>query len=209
MDEARPTDPTKTVREAVGVFADPTALQDAATELQTAGFNHADISMLASERALHEKLGHVDASTAAVQDDPKAPRQAYRSPPDIGDAKGVLIGAPMYVAATLAAGVIAATGGTLAALLGGVALAGGAAGLVGYAFANRVEKKYADELMGALDAGGLLLWVRTPTVEHEMRAMEILSKHAAHHVHVHELKVPPDQRGPLREFFSGRSVDRI
>jgi hypothetical protein len=209
MDEARPTDPTKTVREAVGVFSDPERLQDAATELQTAGFNHADISMLASEHALRDKLGHVYGGTPAVEDDPKAPRQPYHSPPDIGDAKGVLIGAPMYVAATLAAGVIAATGGTLAALLGGVALAGGAGGLVGYAFANRVDKNYAEELMGALEAGGLLLWVRTPSVEQEARAMEILSKHGARHVHAHELNVPPDQRGPLREFFSDRNVERI
>lgn len=209
MDEARQTDPTKTVREAVGVFADPKRLQDAATELQTAGFNHADISMLANEHALREKLGHIYAGTAAAQDDPKTPHQAYHSPPDIGDAKGALIGAPMYVAATLAAGVIAATGGTLAALLGGVALAGGAAGLVGYAFANRVEKKYADELMGALESGGLLLWARTPSAEHEARATAILSKHGARHVHVHELKMPPDQRGPLREFFSDPNVERI
>jgi hypothetical protein len=196
------------VREAVGVFQDPDALQEAATELQTAGFNHADISMLAVDKALREKLGHVYRGAAAAEDDPHTPRQAYSSPPDIGDAKGVLIGSPMYVAATLAAGVIAATGGTLALLLGGAALAGGVGGLVGYAFANKVDRKVAEDLMHALDSGGLLLWARTPDREHEEKAMTILRKHGAGHVHVHELRAPGPERAPLPRFLAAAAAER-
>jgi hypothetical protein len=201
MNETRPIDKSKTVREAVGVFHTPEQLQAAATELQTAGFNHHDISFLAGEKTISEKLGHVYVRARDLADEPAAPREAYHSPPDIGDAKGALIGAPMYVAATLAAGVIAATGGTLAALLGGVALAGGAAGLAGLAFANKAEEKYAEKLMDALERGGLLLWVRTPKPALEDRAKDILSRHGATDVHVHDLKVPEGKRGPGRALF--------
>lgn len=206
MNKARPTDKSKTVREAVGVFHTPEQLQSAATELQTAGFNHHDISMLAGEKTVHEKLGHVYVRARDLEDEPAAPRQAYHSPPDIGDAKGVLIGMPMYVAATLTAGVIAATGGTLAALLGGVALAGGAAGLVGLGFANRADNKYAEALMDSLERGGLLLWVRTPEPELEERAKDILSRHGATDVHVHDLKMPNGGRGPVAEYFSPKKI---
>ena len=98
MAEAAATDKTKIVREAVGVFQNPDDLQEAASELQNAGFD-----LLASANAVREKLGHIYGNALTAEDDPAAPRQAYRSPPDIGDAKGVLIGAPMYVAATPAA----------------------------------------------------------------------------------------------------------
>jgi hypothetical protein len=206
MNEARATDKAETVREAVGVFHTPEQLQAAATELQTAGFNHHDISMLAGEKAIGEKLGHLYIRTRDLEDEPAAPRQAYHSPPDLGDAKGALIGMPMYVAATLTAGVVAATGGTLAALLGGVALAGGAAGLVGLAFANRAERKYAEALMESLERGGLLLWVRTPDPALEERAKDILSRHGATDVHVHELKVPDAGRGPVPEYFSPKNI---
>jgi hypothetical protein len=206
MNETRPSDKSKTVREAVGVFHTSEQLQAAATELQTAGFNHHDISMLAGENAITDKLGHIYVRSRDLEDEPAAPREAYHSPPDVGNAKGVLIGAPMYVAATLAAGVIAATGGTLAALLGGVALAGGAAGLVGFGFANRADHKYAEKLMDALERGGLLLWVRTPTPELEDRAKDILSRHGATDVHVHELKVPEGKRGPVPEFFTAKNT---
>jgi len=206
MNETRPTDRSKTVREAVGVFHTPEQLQAAATELQTAGFNHHDISFLAGEKTIAEKLGHIYVRSRDLADEPAAPREAYNSPPDIGDAKGALIGAPMYVAATLAAGVIAATGGTLAALLGGVALAGGAAGLVGFAFANKAEQKYAEKLVDALERGGLLLWVRTPKPALEERATEILSRHGATDVHVHELKAPDATREPARRFFEAKDA---
>lgn len=198
-----------TVREAVGAFVEPDRLQEAASELQSSGFNHADVSMLASGKALRDKIGIPAGGPLATGDDPNAPHQAYRSPPDVGNAKGVLIGAPMYVAATVTAGVIAATGGTVALLLGGTVLAGSAGGLAGYVFANKMERKLAQDLMQALDEGGLLLWARTTDPDHEKRATEILRKHGATHVHVHELKAPQRDRAPLPKLLEVAKLERL
>ena len=50
--------PTTTIREAVGVFRDPASLQEAIDELLSSGFDRAEVSLLAGEHAVEEKLGH-------------------------------------------------------------------------------------------------------------------------------------------------------
>ena len=47
---------TTTLREAVGVFHDADALRSAADTLMLNGFDRADLSILASESAINEKL---------------------------------------------------------------------------------------------------------------------------------------------------------
>jgi hypothetical protein len=49
--------PTTTIREAVGVFHDPASLQEAIDELLSSGFDRAELSLLAGEHAVEEKLG--------------------------------------------------------------------------------------------------------------------------------------------------------
>ena len=48
----------RTVREAVGVFNRAEELQHAIDELLSSGFHRAELSLLASEQAVEEKLGH-------------------------------------------------------------------------------------------------------------------------------------------------------
>jgi hypothetical protein len=50
-------DQPDTVREAVGVFASEHDLQAAIDELLSSGFHRAELSLLASESAVKEKLG--------------------------------------------------------------------------------------------------------------------------------------------------------
>ncbi|GAB4524745.1 MAG: hypothetical protein Tsb0019_26790 [Roseibium sp.] len=175
------------IREAVGFFESEAALQQAIDELLSSGFNRAELSLLAAERAVREKLGHRYARVQDLEDEPKAARCSYVSTETLGDAEGALIGAPLYVAASAAAGIILATGGTMAAAIIGAALAGGAGGLIGSVLAGLVGTDHADRLEEQLDHGGLLLWVRTWTPEDEARATEILKKHSGHDVHVHSI----------------------
>lgn len=173
--------------EAVGVFDDAGALQEAIDELLSSGFNRAEISLLASERAVEEKLGHAYEKVAELEDDPSVPRAAYVSTEALGDAEGGLIGGLVYVGALAAAGAVVASGGALAAAIAGAAMAGGAGGLIGTVLAKLVGDHHAHYLQEQLGHGGLLLWVRTRDREHERRAVEILSKHSAHDVHAHAL----------------------
>ena len=110
-----------TVREAVGVFKSAENLQAAIDDLLQSGFHRAELSLLASEQAVEEKLGHQYRKVSSFADDPLIPRAAYVSPEAIGGAEGGLIGVLMYVGAMAAAGAIVASGGTLTAVIVGAA----------------------------------------------------------------------------------------
>lgn len=181
---------TNTVREAVGAFSTPETLQEAIDELMSSGFDRADLSMLAAETTVDEKLGHKYKKIVELEDDPIVPRCCYVSTESIGDAEGGLIGGLMYIGATAAAGAVVATGGTLALVIAAAALAGGVGGLFGAIMAKRLGDHHAHYLQEQLDHGGLLLWVRTWDAEDEKRAVDILSKHSGRDVHVHTLPVP-------------------
>jgi hypothetical protein len=177
----------ETGHEAVGIFHRAEDFQNAIDELLSSGFDRADLSLLASETAVAEKLGHLYRKTGELVDDPAAPRAAYVSGEAIGDAKGALIGGLFYVGATLAAGAVVASGGTLAVVIAATAVAGGAGGLIGSALAKWVGDHHGRYLQDQIDHGGLLLWVRTPDHEDEARAVRILRSHCGTEVHVHAL----------------------
>lgn len=181
------TQDEKLVREAVGIFDDAETLQEAVDELESHGFDRAELSLLAGEKTVEEKLGHVYQRAAELEDDPNAPRAAFVNAESLGAAEGGLIGGFLYVMGVAAAGAVVASGGALAAILSAGAMAGGTGALIGTVLALVVGEHHADFLQTQLDRGGLLLWVHTRDAEHEAKATEILSKHSAHDVHVHGL----------------------
>ena len=177
-DEAAP-------REAVAVFQNEDDLQAAIDELLSHGFDRAAISLLASEHAVEEKLGHSYQKVTDLEDDQDAPRAAFVSTESIGDAEGALIGAPLYIAATATVGAILVSGGTLAAAIAGAAVAGGAGAYVGSVLAKLLDDQHVHHLEEQLERGGLLLWVRTRDTRGENRAVDILGRHSGKDVHVH------------------------
>jgi hypothetical protein len=177
----------RTIREAVGIFHRKEDFQRAIDELLSSGFDHAQLSLLAGEEAVQEKLGHRYAKVSELEDDPKVPRAAYVSTEVVGGAEGALIGGLMYVGATAASVAIVASGGTIAAAICATALAGGTGGAIGSILAMLVGHHHAHHLEEQLDRGGLLLWVRPWDAEAEKRAVEILTKHSATDCHVHAL----------------------
>ena len=180
-------------REAVGIFHTPETLQGAIDELLSSGFHRAELSLLASEAAIVEKLGHLYTKVDVLADDPDVPRAAYVAGEDIGDAEGGIIGGLVYVGATVAAGAVVASGGTLLAVIAGAALAGGAGGLIGSVLAKWVGDHHAHHLQEQIEHGGLLLWVRTRDPGREERAVDILGKHSADKVHVHALPLEMEE----------------
>jgi hypothetical protein len=185
------------VREAVAVFETADALQDAIDELQTSGFDRADISLMTSEHVVEAKLGHKYQKVSELEDDTRVPRTFYVAPESIGEAQGALVGGLFYVGAIGAAGLILASGGTMAAAVLAASAAGGAGGLIGALLGKHIGDRHAQHLQEQLDRGGLLLWVRSWNKDEEARAKAILSKHSAHDVHVHSLStalaVRPDR----------------
>ena len=180
-------DKSGTIREAVGYFQTSDTLQAAIDELLRSGFDRAELSLLAAARTAEEQLGHAYRKVAELEDDPRAARCCYVSTESIGDAEGALIGVPLYVAGTAAAGIILATGGTMAAAILGAALAGGAGGAFGGLLARLVGNHQARHVEEQLDHGGLLLWVRTWTTDDEQRASAIMKRHSGRDVHIHAI----------------------
>jgi len=179
-----------TVREAVGVFETIDTLQAAIDDLLSSGFDRAALSLLATDSAVEEKLGHKYERIRAFEDDPSVPRCCYISTESLGDAEGGLIAGLMYVGAVATAGAVVASGGALALVLASAAIAGGAGGLFGALLAERLGAHWARHLQEQLDQGGLLLWVRTWTPDEERRATKILQRHSGTDVHTHSLPVP-------------------
>jgi hypothetical protein len=179
-------DPEKReIREAVGLFEAPDALQAAIDELLSSGFDRADISLLASEQAVENKLHGHAFTRSELEDDPATPRGVYISPDAIGTAEGSLISVLAYVGGVAAAGVIAIAGAPLTMIVVGAGLAGGAGGLIGAGLAKLVGDRRAADIESHLDEGGLLLWVRTWHIDDERRAVDILARHSGRGVHVH------------------------
>lgn len=176
------------IREAVGVFKTAEDMERAILELQESGFNRAEISLLASQDAVREKLGHRFYDANSLEDDPNVPRTAFVSTGSIGDAEGALIGGLMYVGAVTAAGFAVASGGAFGALLVATFVGGASGGMIGGILAALVGEAHAAVLQKQIDRGGLLVWVRTPTKADEKRAAGILKSNKADDVHLHTIQ---------------------
>lgn len=194
----------ETVREAVGVFHDRESFQDAIEELMSAGFDRSELSLLAGTQAIESKLGHAYRKIEELEDDPTVPRAAYAGDHSLAEARTGVIGGLAYIGAMVGAGAMVASGGTLAAAIAAAAVAGGGGGLIGGLAARYLGRDHARDLQQQLDRGGLLLWVHARDSVHEQRAVEILRKHSAGDVHVHDL---PASRDPAANPLSGIEID--
>jgi len=175
------------VSEAVGVFHSIESLQSAVDDLQNAGFDRSELSLLAHDKAVEKKLGHVYSKAEDAEDDPHAPRAAWVSTETVEVEEAALVGAPLFVAALAAGGAVVATGGALLPAVGAALAAGGLAGTFGGLVAGEIGEEHARHLEQQLDRGGILLWVHLRSDGDAAKATGILEKNKADHVHVHEI----------------------
>lgn len=173
--------------EAVGIFQSADDLQAAVDDLLTQGFNRMDISVMASETAVQDKLRDFYVPARELEDRGGVPTTAFVSTEAFGDAMGAVIGALVYVPAVVGSAVIVASGGTLAAAAAAMAIGGGIGGSFGAIIAALIGKHHSTQIEEQLLAGGLLLWVRTRDKIHEERALAILAGHGGTDVHLHTL----------------------
>ncbi|BAI71316.1 hypothetical protein AZL_006780 [Azospirillum sp. B510] len=178
-----------TLREAVAVFDSRDALQNAVDDLTLAGFQRHELSLLASDETIRERLGDDSPRDAdSLAHDPDAPRQAYLSPEDVGSGKGVAVGFPAYVGAIIATGAVLATGGTALAAAAAAAAAGLGSGAAGSFLSQWITDKRNEPMLQRLDAGGILLWVAVGDAAREAMALEILNRHAARPAETHDVR---------------------
>lgn len=174
-------------REAVAVFHNAKAMQAAVDDLLTSGFNHADLSVLASEKALASRPDLSWRRSEDLADEPQAASASYVSPESFGDAEGALIGALTYVGAVTTAALMIGAGGPIGVAILASAAVGGTGGGVGIVLARFLMRRHANELAGQLERGGLLLWVRTRLPVDEERALRLLRANGGESAHIHDI----------------------
>jgi len=169
---------SENVREVVAVFDDAETLDAAVFALETHGFDRAAFSLLASEEAVAQKLGHRYQQVREVEDDPKVPRETFFS--RISRLEAEYLPAPAL--ASVGALMLAGIGTGLPALI-----AAGSGALIGAALGRLIHERHAKRVQEQLARGGLVLWVNVRDPREEKTALEIVRAHSAHDVHAHKL----------------------
>jgi len=174
------------IPEAVGVFDTFEDLQQAFYDLRMIGIHHSDISLLADENVLKEKLGKSYWRAPDLEDDPRAPRAHFVSEEAIGELEGAIAGGFFFVGSYIAMAAMLGPASTLAASIAAIAIGGSPAAVVGTLLARRVGQHHKDYYATQIERGGILLWVRVRDKEREEMAVKILKGHSGRDVHVHD-----------------------
>lgn len=173
------------IPEAVGVFDSFESLQAAFYDLRMVGFHHSDISLLARQEVLEEKLGKAYWRAPDLEDDPKAPRAIFVSEEAIGELEGAIAGGFFFVGSYIAMAALLTPASTLAASIAAIAIGGSPAAVIGTLLARRVGKQHKEYYDNQIRHGGILMWVRTRDKEKEELAVKIMQGHSGRDVHLH------------------------
>ena len=188
MDQTEPTPQRMQVidiPEAVGIFDRRDDLHAAIYDLRTLGFSRHNISLLARQDVLEQKLGRAYWRADELADDSKAPRAAFVSEDAIGALEGSIAGGFFYIGSMIAMAAMLGPASTLAASIAAIAIGGTPAAVLGVLLARRAALPHQRNYAAQLEHGGMLLWVRVRDAAHRDLAVKILQGHAGREVHVH------------------------
>ena len=178
------------VREAAGVFRSREQIDEAITALLRAGFDRADIDLMASAQAIREKLGGSYVAVEELADVPNVPRKSFIAREDVTTMVAAVAGILTFIGATASATAVVASGGAVALAAAAALLGGGLTGGTGAFLIHQfVDEQWGDELETLMEVGGLVLWVRVHNAEQERRAVEILRSLGGEAVRVHEIEL--------------------
>lgn len=174
-------------QEVVGAFDSAEALEDAISAFASAGWDRAEMSLLAQEHVLASNP--IRDSSTEIADDPAPARMQVISDTDVRQARTLAASLAGVVGAFIASGAVMMTGGAgLAAIAGAAGVGGGAAAAVEGVgqFLAGSRAAFIDEQMRH---GGVLLWVLLHDAREERTAREIMTSHGAVATHVHDTHV--------------------
>jgi hypothetical protein len=177
-------------REVTGVFHSRKALVAAAEELLVAGIDRADIDVSASFDELQRRLNYQSIPPADLADIPTAARQPFTDEDDVLSTEAVVGSVAGCIAAIAMAFYLVTR--DIGALSVGIfsVLTGLVVGGVAMLWVRRLlQRERARGLEKLSEAQGLLIWVRVRSPEKEAEAQEILTRHGAKAVHIHEIEL--------------------
>ena len=157
---------TAGVAEVQGIFPTDAALQDALGRLRMVGFDHADMSLPATQPAAGEATPNQGAADPMMEDDQRQART-------LGTSIAGTVGA------FAAAGATVATGGAAAVVIAAAAAAGAGSALAVNAAATAAKNSEDETRDDAAAAGHLVLAVHAPTAEKRADAERIMMEAGA------------------------------
>jgi hypothetical protein len=175
-------------REVTGVFHSRNALIAAAEQLLVAGFDRADIDVSAPLDELQRRLNYRAIPAADLTDLPTTPRQSYMGEDDaLGT--GAVVGSVAGCAAAVATAFFLVVYGMGPIAVGILTVLGGVigGGMALWWTRQRLRRERTMGLENLSEVQGLLIWVRVRSPEMEAKAQEILVRHGAKAVHIHEI----------------------
>ena len=177
-------------REVTGVFHSRRALDTAAQDLLSSGFDRADIDVSASPDEQQRRLNYQAIPAADLADMPGAARRPYVGGDDRLGLEVVTASVFGCVVALVMAFYLVSREMTPPS----VVLLSVLSGIVAAAAAIRPLRRamQRDQVRGlepVAEWEGLLIWVRVQSPEKEALAQEILLRHGAEAVHIHEIDV--------------------
>jgi len=173
------------IPEAVGVFDTAEDLKAAFHDLRLVGFRLDEISLLARQEVLEEKLGKAYWRASDLEDDPSAPRASFVSEEAIGELEGAIAGGFFFAGSYIAMTALLTPASTVAASIAAIAIGGGPAAVIGTLLARRAGQRHREYYANQIRHGGILMWVRVPDEEKRDLAIRILEGHSGRDVHVH------------------------
>lgn len=183
---AKMNEPLRHDHEAVGLFDDEDQMQEAIRELEATAFPRDAISIRGYAPTANENNPDAPAiDPDALEDDPEALREAPVRNEELTIGGAVAIACTAYIGAVAGVGIVGTASMAItytAILIGGLAGAFIAAIVV-----NRMRELRNNHIRQQINHGGMVMWVRTPDKEREELACNILTRHGATHVRVHDM----------------------
>jgi hypothetical protein len=177
------------VREVAGVVRTATILDNVIEALQLAGFDRADIDVMADAKTIRDRFSQIFVPLEDLADAPGVPRRAFVRNDDATTLRVGLFGILFYIGATAAALSVVASGGGLAAAVAGAVAGGAASGGLGALAARFLGRERAELIETMISEGGLVLFVRVRSEEAERRAEQIMRDQGVEAVRVHEITI--------------------
>lgn len=178
------------VREVAAIFYSPQALEDAVEDLLLAGFDRADIDELGDFDEVQRRLGPVYVAHEELADLPQAPRRPAILSGDVAATLVVVVSVAASAAGLGAAFAATASGVATAWALGVAVLAALAAGgIVGLLTMRVLRPPQSRALEPVMVARGLVLWVRTRSVDREDVARQVLQRRGGQAIRIHEIEI--------------------
>jgi hypothetical protein len=174
------------VREVTGVFPSSPAVDSAVDELLLAGFDRADIDVVAGAESLRKRIGDTPVPAVELAAKPDAPRREFVAPEDTAAVFALCVAVLGCLGAMIGAFSIIGSGGTSAWTLAATGIGGAAGCGLGILIAHGLGWRWTEASRTPAGTDGFILWVRVRTRDREKTARHILSACGADAVRTQE-----------------------